>query len=63
VGADRDGRAAVDWGVYGVPETFVVDGTGLIRFKHIGPLSADSITGVLAPEIEKAKAPLPKPGG
>ncbi|MFN4141125.1 DsbE family thiol:disulfide interchange protein [Aestuariivirga sp.] len=63
VGADRDGRAAVDWGVYGVPETFVVDGAGLIRFKHIGPLSPDSISGVLLPEIEKAKAPLPPPGG
>lgn len=62
VGMDSTGRAAVDWGVYGVPETFVVDGQGLIRYKHIGPLSPESITGTLAAEIEKAKTPLPQGG-
>lgn len=62
VGMDRDGRAAVDWGVYGVPETFVVDGEGRIRYKHIGPLTPESLTGRLAEEIEKAKAPLAEPG-
>lgn len=40
VGSDHDGRAAVNWGVYGVPETFVVDGQGTIRHKHVGPLTA-----------------------
>ncbi len=59
VGMDRDGRAAVDWGVYGVPETFVVDGQGVIRYKHIGPLTPEAVLGTLAAEIEKAKAPLP----
>jgi len=57
--ADREGRAAVDWGVYGVPETFIVDGAGFIRYKWIGPLTRESLTA-LAHEIEKAKAPLKK---
>jgi len=60
VGADRDGRTAVDWGVYGVPETFIVDGNGMIRYKHIGPLTEESIAGEMAREIEKAKTPLPQ---
>ena len=58
VGMDRDGRTSVNWGVYGVPETFIVDGQGTIRYKHIGPLTPEAITGVLAAEIEKAKTPL-----
>ena len=58
IGMDSNGRTAVDWGVYGVPETFVVDGQGLIRYKHIGPLTPEAITGTLAAEIEKAKTPL-----
>lgn len=57
-GADIDGRAGVDWGVYGVPETFVIDGQGFIRFKFVGPLSPDAISAVLNPEIEKARTPL-----
>ena len=61
VGADHAGRTAVDFGVYGVPETFVIDGQGIIRYKHIGPLTEDAINGALAAEIEKAKAPLAKP--
>ena len=62
VGADRDGRTAVDWGVYGVPETFIVDGKGMIRYKHIGPLTEEAIAGEMAREIEKAKTPLPGSG-
>lgn len=38
-GFDHEGRVGIDWGVYGVPETFVVDASGLIRYKHIGPLT------------------------
>lgn len=57
-GADIDGRAGVDWGVYGVPETFVIDGQGFIRFKFVGPLSPEAISAVLNPEIEKARTPL-----
>lgn len=54
VGVDPKGRAAIDWGVYGVPETFVVGPDGTIRFKLVGPLGADSLAAVLIPEIEKA---------
>ena len=62
VGMDRDGRTAIDFGVYGVPETFIVDGQGMIRYKHIGPLTAESIAGEMAREIEKARTPLPQSG-
>lgn len=56
VGVDPNGRAAIEWGVYGVPETFVVDGKGRIAFKHVGPLTEDSVRIKLMPAIEKAKA-------
>jgi cytochrome c biogenesis protein CcmG/thiol:disulfide interchange protein DsbE len=57
IGADESGRVGVDWGVYGVPETYVIDGKGIIRFKWIGPLTPEALTGTLAAEIEKAKTP------
>lgn len=41
VGVDANGRASIEWGVYGVPETFVVDGTGKIIHKHVGPITAE----------------------
>lgn len=56
VGTDKDGRAAIDWGVYGTPETFIVNGLGEVVYKHVGPISADSLTKKLLPVIEKAKA-------
>lgn len=56
IGTDEKGRAAIDWGVYGVPETFVVGKDGAILFKHVGPLSPESVNGTLMPEIEKALA-------
>lgn len=62
VGMDSSGRAAVNWGVYGVPETFIIDGQGLIRYKHIGPLTPEAIAGTFAAEIEKAKTPLAPAG-
>ena len=55
VGAD-DGRAGIEWGVYGMPETFVVDGRGIVVFKHVGPLSPEAIETQLLPALEKAKA-------
>jgi len=55
-GADENGRAAINWGVYGVPETFVVGRDGKILYKHVGPLSETSMRTVLMPEIEKALA-------
>jgi cytochrome c biogenesis protein CcmG/thiol:disulfide interchange protein DsbE len=61
IGVDESGRTAVDWGVYGVPETFIVDGAGVIRFKWIGPLTAEALSGKLAEEIARASAPLTAP--
>ena len=55
VGMDRDRRVSIDWGVYGVPETFVVDAKGIITFKHVGPMSADDIENSLLPAIEAAR--------
>lgn len=54
VGSDANGRAAIDWGVYGVPETFVIDRKGTIAFKLIGPITPNNLETVLKPEIEKA---------
>ena len=56
VGADANGRVSIDWGVYGVPETFVVDARGVITFKHIGPLSVEALERELIPAIAKARA-------
>ena len=53
VGVDSGGRAAIEWGVYGVPETFIVGPDGTIRYKHIGPIDGGSFEKVSA-EIEKA---------
>jgi cytochrome c biogenesis protein CcmG/thiol:disulfide interchange protein DsbE len=54
VGSDASGRAAVEWGVYGVPESFVVDSEGIIRFKQIGPISPEQLASVVLPQIEAA---------
>ena len=54
IGADRKGRTAIDWGVYGVPETFVVKGDGTIADRFVGPITAESYREVILPEIEKA---------
>ncbi|WP_350335678.1 DsbE family thiol:disulfide interchange protein [Coralliovum pocilloporae] len=56
IGVDPKGRTGIDWGVYGVPETFVVDRNGVIRYKFIGPLTARSKRDILMPEIEKVLA-------
>ena len=56
VGTDGSGRNAIEWGVYGMPETFVVNGRGEIIYKHVGPLSPESIKDKLLPMIKKAKA-------
>jgi cytochrome c biogenesis protein CcmG/thiol:disulfide interchange protein DsbE len=55
-GADIDGRVAIDWGVYGVPETFVVGRDGRIAFKLVGPITPDNLERALKPAIEKALA-------
>ncbi|MGQ0455875.1 MAG: DsbE family thiol:disulfide interchange protein [Hyphomicrobium sp.] len=55
VGADLTGRIAIDWGVYGMPETFVIGPKGEIAYKHVGPMTAESIKAKVLPAIEKAK--------
>jgi len=55
-GADENGRAAIEWGVYGVPETFIVGRDARIAYKLVGPITPDNILTVLKPQIEKALA-------
>jgi len=54
VGRDEAGRASIDWGVYGVPETFLVGRDGRIAYKLVGPITTDNLARTLLPEIEKA---------
>jgi len=54
IGMDTEGRAAIDWGVYGVPESFVINGKGEIIYKHVGPLTEEAIKGPINSAIEKA---------
>ena len=53
IGADRKGRVAIDWGVYGVPETFIIDKAGRIRYKHIGAIKAQHLRETIGPLIER----------
>ncbi len=55
-GADANGRAAIEWGVYGVPETFIVGRDGRIAYKLVGPLTPENLEQVMKPQIEKALA-------
>lgn len=55
IGDDRDGRVAIDFGVTGAPETFIVDADGRVRHKHIGPISREDWRDVLKPMIEDLK--------
>lgn len=50
---DREGVAGIEWGVYGVPETFIVDSEGVIRYKHIGPISADELRDKIIPLVRE----------
>ena len=56
VGLDPDGRAGIDWGVYGVPETFIVRGDGTIAYKVVGPITAETLGSEVKPQIMKAMA-------
>jgi cytochrome c biogenesis protein CcmG/thiol:disulfide interchange protein DsbE len=55
-GADHNGRAAIEWGVYGVPETFLVGRDGRIAYKLVGPIDAENFAKQVKPQIEKALA-------
>ncbi len=67
VGTDLNGRAAIEWGVYGMPETFIVDQSGTIVFKHVGPLTPEVVSARLLPALKQAgqakipAKPKPKP--
>jgi cytochrome c biogenesis protein CcmG, thiol:disulfide interchange protein DsbE len=54
-GADRDGRVAIDWGVYGVPETFVVGMGGIIAYKQIGPLTQEALADTILPLVARLR--------
>ncbi|MGZ5918026.1 MAG: DsbE family thiol:disulfide interchange protein, partial [Methyloceanibacter sp.] len=53
LGADLSGRVAIDWGVYGVPETYVITGDGRIALRHVGPLTEDAIRDQLLPLLQQ----------
>jgi cytochrome c biogenesis protein CcmG/thiol:disulfide interchange protein DsbE len=55
VGEDGNGRTAIEWGVYGMPETFIVDGKGRIAFKHVGPITAEALEAKIVPAIRAAE--------
>lgn len=56
IGVDETGTTVVDWGLTGAPETFVVDKNGIIRYKHVGPISRQAWETVLWPLIQKLRA-------
>ncbi len=60
VGADRAGRVAIDWGVYGVPETYVIGGDGKIAYRLVGPLTEQAIKDKLLPLLKNVSG---KPQG
>ncbi len=56
VGADGVGRVSIDWGVYGVPETFLIDGNGIIIYKHVGEITPSVLETELLPAIEQLRS-------
>jgi cytochrome c biogenesis protein CcmG, thiol:disulfide interchange protein DsbE len=57
VSQDKRGRTAIDWGVYGIPETFVIDANGIVTHRHIGAITEEVMQNIIMPEIAKAAAP------
>lgn len=58
VGVDSTGRAAIDWGVYGYPETFVVDASGRIRYRHVGQIYPHQLESLILPLLKQATQPV-----
>jgi len=56
IGADRNGRASIDWGVYGLPETFVIDGEGRIAYKHVGAFDRRALEEEILPVVRRLQA-------
>lgn len=59
IGADTTGRTAIEWGVYGMPETFVLDGQGRIAYKHVGPITRQTLERAILPTIAELKRKSP----
>jgi cytochrome c biogenesis protein CcmG/thiol:disulfide interchange protein DsbE len=59
IGADTTGRTAIEWGVYGMPETFVIDGQGRVAYKHVGPISRSTLERNILPTIARLRAQKP----
>lgn len=57
IGGDSTSRVSIDWGVYGVPETFVVDARGVVTYKHVGPITPTSLERDVLPAIARASGP------
>ena len=55
VGFDPEGRASLEWGVSGVPETFIINARGIITYKHVGPITKKILTETILPKIQEAK--------
>lgn len=55
IGSDRTGRIGIEWGVYGVPETYIIDADGRIRYRHVGPLTPDIVQRELMPLIAEVR--------
>jgi cytochrome c biogenesis protein CcmG/thiol:disulfide interchange protein DsbE len=53
IGADTTGRVGIEWGVYGLPETFVIDKQGRIRYRHVGPIDADALDRTIRPLLRE----------
>ncbi|MEM8664572.1 MAG: DsbE family thiol:disulfide interchange protein [Pseudomonadota bacterium] len=62
IGVDPDGRRVIEWGVYGVPETFIVDASGAIRAKHVGPLTPEVMDGPFGDTLTALMDASPTPG-
>jgi len=56
IGADRNGRVSIDWGVYGLPETFVIDTKGRIAYKHVGPFDRRALEEEILPVVRQLQA-------
>ena len=52
---DQDGQVGIDFGVYGVPETFILDRSGVIRYKHIGPITPEVLQADILPLVDRLK--------
>lgn len=53
IGVDLDGRVGLDWGVYGVPETYVIDAGGRVRYRHVGPMTPDAVDNTILPLLRE----------